>query len=314
MTFTKRIYISIFYLILALAYIYFIEHYYGWHFILQSWTKIEPIKLAGAFCLILVTWYIRALRVCDYFSLPWRDSISSCLKVVLLHNLINSIFPIRSGEASFPLLMKKEFSLSIAKSTTALVILRLLDLHVLLMTGLILYLILQKSVFLLDIAIPTSIALPLLLLSLKEWISKKISSRDEFIGKKLLLQIISAVPERKSILLRSWLLTALCWIIKIIVYGLIAFWFSSSSLIQTMLAAFAGELGSIIPIHTPGALGTYEAGMLGLSRLFGLQGDWIMLTAVQLHLVIIVSTLLGGIVAIFIRGHLRNNLERSIKG
>jgi len=311
MKFTKPIYISVFYVALALAYFYVIEHYYGWRHILQGWSGIGAVPMVGTFCLVFATWYIRALRVCDYFSLPLAASLSGCLRVVLLHNLINSIFPARSGEVSFPLLMKNEFSLPVARSATALLILRLLDFHVLVLIGAVLYFLLYTSIFLACVLIPMLVLFPLLLFGLKEFLFKKISAHKEFIGQRLLLEIISATPKNKSLLLRSWLLTVLCWVIKISVYGFIVLCFANVSFLQANMAAFFGELGSIIPLHTPGSLGTYEAGMLGLSRLFGLEGDWIMLAAVQLHLVIIVSTLLGGIIAAMIRGNSARQLEKT---
>ena len=75
-----------------------------------------------------------------------------------------------------------------------------------------------------------------------------------------------------------------------------------------------GELSSVIPIHTPGGLGTYEASMLGTARLLGITGGWVLFAAVQLHLMILLSTLLGGVAAQLMggsRAHSMNAIEKN---
>ena len=47
------------------------------------------------------------------------------------HNLFNNLLPMRAGEASFPVLMRRYFDVPLARSLAALLWFRLMDVHAL---------------------------------------------------------------------------------------------------------------------------------------------------------------------------------------
>ncbi len=55
--------------------------------------------------------------VADYFPRETKGQFRRLLKLTLVHNLLNVMLPLRSGEASFPLLMRSEFGMPLARAT-----------------------------------------------------------------------------------------------------------------------------------------------------------------------------------------------------
>ncbi|MFC1662480.1 lysylphosphatidylglycerol synthase domain-containing protein, partial [Gemmatimonadota bacterium] len=92
----------------------------GWNRILESWSAIPPATLAGSLLLVLGSYGIRTMRVHRYFLPTTRGHFHRSFRLVLLHNLFNNFLPMRTGEASFPFLMKREFQIPFGRSVPAL--------------------------------------------------------------------------------------------------------------------------------------------------------------------------------------------------
>ena len=103
----------------------------GWSTLLAPWRALPPTDLAFAALLPLGSYAARALRLYDYFLPGTRGGFAACLKLTLLHNLLNNFLPMRTGEVSFPVLMARYFATPLATSLAALLWFRLMDLHAL---------------------------------------------------------------------------------------------------------------------------------------------------------------------------------------
>lgn len=288
--------------LLAVAlYAFAIEHFYGWQQLIAAWRDIPFWKIGTALILIFFTYLVRGLRIHYYFLPLTENRLGDCLKIMLLHNLLNNLLPMRTGEASFPLMMRSYFSLPLAGATAGLVFLRLLDLQVLLCIGGVAVITYIGASSWLWWCLPPLVLSPLLVLPcapmLRRWQAKLAAGAVQKKLHKIVSQLLIALPTNFIQLLCLWGYTWLCWATKIGVFTLVLLWFADTSWQNALGAVFGGELSSVIPIHPPGGLGTYEASMLGTARLLGIQGDWVLFAAVQLHLMILLSTLLGGLVA-----------------
>src|SRR5579859_2151407 len=116
-------------------FIWAVEHYWGWGKLLAPWRNLELAVLLLAVCGMLLSYVVRALRI--YLAerdIP-RGQYLACLRLILINNVVNLLLPARSGEASFPILMKRWFGIDPARATGTLIWLRLLDLHVLATIG-----------------------------------------------------------------------------------------------------------------------------------------------------------------------------------
>lgn len=277
-----------------------IEWLFGWQHIVSSWSQLPFWQPATALIVLLFTYGIRGLRIYDYFFPLTKGRLRTCCKIMLTHNLLNNLLPMRTGEASFPLLMRQYFEMPIASATSGLLLLRLLDLQVLLCIGCLSLLGYAAPNPWLWLSLPPIIIAPLFLLTLKPWLTRRAEQTNKAKLKRMLLQIISALPHDLFHLIRTWSLTWLCWGSKIMAFSIVMQWFAQTDWWSVMGACIGGELSSVLPIHSPGGLGTYEMSMLGAARILGIEGDWVLFAGVQLHLFIIFSTLLGGLVAIFL--------------
>ena len=117
------------------AFAWAVEHYWGWTRLLAPWRQMPLAVLALALCGILASYAIRALRIYIAEADIPRGAYLRCLRLILLNNSINLLLPARSGEASFPLLLKRWFGIDLARGAGTLLWLRLLDLHVLATVG-----------------------------------------------------------------------------------------------------------------------------------------------------------------------------------
>ena len=112
-----------------------IEYFFGWKAILVPWQTLSPPAIVIAMLLFLLSYQIRTWRLYDYFLPHTKGNWLTTLRLMLLHNILNNLLPARSGEVSFPLLMKRYFSVGYSHSLPALLWFRLLDLHTLLSVG-----------------------------------------------------------------------------------------------------------------------------------------------------------------------------------
>ena len=280
-------------------YIALVQHYYGWQAIISTWQLASGAQVIGSLLLLFFTYAMRAARIYYYFPSAQRCSFASSLKVMLLHNLLNNLLPMRTGEASFPLLMRHEFATSLTTATSLLLLFRVMDLHILLIVGGICYLALGQHFALAAWFLVCTMLLPLSLFPLLNRFKLRSNQWPTNLFTHYLQRFLRVVPAHFYGYLSMWVLSWLNWGIKIVIFTYILLWFAPDTW-SALTACFAGELSAIFPIHTPAGLGTYEAAMVGISALMGVRGDWILFAGVQLHLFIIISTCLGAIVGYLI--------------
>jgi len=118
-----------------LAYAAFVHYVWGWGSIVAEWRTIGYGTVAAVIGLLVSTYFVRAWRLYDYFPGETTGRLVELFHLAQVHNLLNIMLPFRSGETSFPLLMRSEFSVPLLHGTSALLVMRLLDLHALLAAG-----------------------------------------------------------------------------------------------------------------------------------------------------------------------------------
>ncbi|HHC73848.1 MAG TPA: flippase-like domain-containing protein, partial [Thiothrix sp.] len=326
--------------LLILTFVAAVEHLLGWQTLLTSWQQLSWQTGMMAVALMLLSYGLRTWRFYDYFRLgqPLPSTTASTLNIdetrplslsarqaarqfaytfrlMLLHNMFNNLLPARSGELSFPLLMKRYFALDYSRTASALLWFRLLDLHSIL---------LMLSVPVLAWFLPTSLALLLsigfllipwvtfrLQCQLSHYLQQKSQSpiENQPLWLKVGLKIMQGLPANTGDFWRSWLLTLLNWAVKlgILVWLLLQL---SSVNIPTDIALSAiigGELTSVLPFHAPAGVGTYEAGLVAVLSATNtlpwlpLQGTLsvqaAMILAINVHLFVLSTAMMGGLIA-----------------
>ncbi|MFP5076476.1 lysylphosphatidylglycerol synthase transmembrane domain-containing protein [Rhizobium sp. YIM 134829] len=299
--FLARHWVALASLLVVAAYAFLVERVWGWSTLLQQWQAIGGLRVASALAILLGTQILRTYRIYDYFP-ETRGQFAGLFRVVQLHNLVNILFPFRSGEASFPVLMRTQFAVPIARSSAALLWMRALDLHALLsVAGLALLLDAGQAVFRRDLLFLLWLAF-CLLPAMAPLVMRRLGPLTARIRqaklRRLAEEAYAGLPETTGAFLRTIAFTLVNWGAKLVALGWILMLLGLSSWAPAIGGAVGGELSSVLPVHAPGGVGTYPAGISAGAIAFGQDpsaGSLSLLgrAAVNAHMLIFVSALVS---------------------
>ncbi len=267
----------------------------GWRALLEPWQRIPPGKLGAAFLLVVMSYAVRAARIHRYFQPDTRGGFLRAFRITLLHNLFNNLLPARSGEASFPILMKREFQIPLARSLPALVYLRFLDLHFILVLGAGVLMAPRGPAGWL---VPASLApLPWLVLRGQAWLGRKLEKGGGRTA-SLVARGLSGLPASPHLFWPVWGWTAVNWTAKLLVFAWVLRAFLPMPYPTALLGTVTGELSSVLPFHGLAGAGTYEGGILAALLPLGIRAEPALAAAVNLHLFVLGVSALGALLAL----------------
>jgi uncharacterized membrane protein YbhN (UPF0104 family) len=280
-----------------LAYAGFIHYVWGWGSIAAEWRAIGYRTVLAVIALLVSTYFVRAWRLCDYFPRESSGRFGELFRLAQVHNLLNIMLPFRTGEASFPLLMRTEFGMPLARATAALLVMRLLDLHALLAAaglGLVIgpgrpaWTWLLWLVFL--VAPLPAFALKRPIFALAERLPSRLRA--------IVAELERGMPVDLAAFCRAWAATVLNWGVKVVVLAWVLTLMGVHPLSAGFGGALGGELSSVLPVHAPGGVGTYPAGIVAGGLSFGAEpsADFLAIlgkAAVNAHLLILLSAFVG---------------------
>jgi hypothetical protein len=205
--------------------------------------------------------------------------------------------PVRTGEAAFPLLMRRVFGVEIAVSLPALLWFRCLDAHAL---GAVAWVVLAP------VRLGPAIAAAVLVL----WLPLPLAA---YAGRRLLLARLQGRTGRLAALLRrmadgisadtgalahavGW--TAGNWAAKLAACAWLLGRLADLSPGEAVLGTLGGEVSSVLPLHGVAGAGTYEAGVVAMLLPLGIPIERSLGAAVNLHLLILGASLVGLAVAV----------------
>ncbi len=247
------------------------------------------------------------MRLYDYFRQDMHCAFGLCFKVSLQHNLLNNLLPMRTGEISFPVLMTRHFAIPMTRSIPALLWFRLLDLHTLGACALFAVfggaLDTWPGIITTFTLLSAWMLLPLLLFwGQGRWqrtLQKK-PATHRFHG--LLQKILSSLPQTSGDFWRAWAWTVTTWVVKLGVFAWMFMLFVDISPTAALMGTIAGDLTSVLPIHGVAGMGTYEAGVVAGVLPYGVTPQNAVPAAINLHLFLLASTLIGGGISLFLGG------------
>jgi uncharacterized membrane protein YbhN (UPF0104 family) len=290
--------IALFAASLILVYAVFVQWMWGWTSILAAWREVGLPKILLALALLVGTYFVRAHRIRDYFPRETAGRFLRLFRVTQVHNILNIVLPLRTGETSFPLLMRSEFGVPLAHGTSALLVLRLLDLHALLAAagvglvaaaGFSAWACAAWLVFLVSPLAAVPFRAPLLAAA-RARLPQRFS--------KLVDEIDHGIPRDLAAFVRAWLLTVLNWGIKVAALAWVLGLMGVGPVAACFGGALGGELSSVLPVHAPAGVGTYPAGIVAGAAAFGADKDAASLAtlaraSINTHLLAVVSALAG---------------------
>jgi uncharacterized membrane protein YbhN (UPF0104 family) len=295
-TSTSRWKLALSWLILIL-FVAGVEYWVGWKTVLAPWATFGWAQGFIALALLVLSYALRAWRMYDYFPQQLNGQWLQTWRLMLIHNALNNVLPARTGEISFPVMMKRYFGVTYAHSVSALVWFRFLDLHSILAFALYPLLVVTP---LKRIAIPLIVLwmlLPIVVYILRNRIEVAFAGKDGKLS-ELAQQAMYGLPDNWGEFWRSWVMTWANWVVKLVTLAWLLGQFVPSASWNMLLAGVVGgELTSVLPIHAPGGFGTYEAGvMAALSPAPSVSVQAATVGAVNVHLFVLGSSLIGALV------------------
>lgn len=286
-----------------LAYAAFVHYVWGWGSILAEWQAIGYGTVAAVIGLLVSTYFVRAWRLYDYFPRETSGRFVELFHLAQVHNLLNIMLPFRSGETSFPLLMRSEFSVPLLHGTSALLVMRLLDLHALLAAGGLGLVLAAEAKIVPALAWLAFLIAPVPAFLLKRPILSALRPRLKGKFARILDGIVDGLPADLPALLRAWMATVVNWGVKVLVFAWALGLMGVTPLAATFGGALGGELSSVLPFHAPAGVGTYSAGIVAGAVSLGaptakVAMDILARASINMHLMIILSALSGTVLSL----------------
>ncbi|UOG92131.1 MAG: flippase-like domain-containing protein [Candidatus Thiothrix sulfatifontis] len=293
-TSTARWKLTVSWLVLVL-FIAGVEYWLGWKTVLEPWMSFSWTQGVIALALLVVSYALRAWRMYDYFPQQLGGQWLQTWRLMLIHNALNNVLPARTGELSFPVMMKRYFGVGYAHSVSALAWFRFLDLHAILAFAIFPLLVVTP---LKRVAVPLMVLwllLPIVVYLLRNRIEVAFAGKDGMFS-QLAQQAMYGLPDSWGEFWRSWVMTWANWGVKLITLAwLLGQFLPTLSWNMLLTGVVGGELTSVLPIHAPGGFGTYEAGVIAaLSPVMSMQAATV--GAVNVHLFVLGSSLVGALV------------------
>ena len=280
--------------LIFVALLAWVEYEITWASVFSAWAHVSVSLLFGLTFLTFVSYFLRSYRVYFYFGDKQGHSLLTYVKINFYHNAWNNFLPMRLGEASFPLMMKREFDCPLLESASGLLWIRLMDLHWLLVLLSSLVVIKYGTLWIFMLA--GLILFPLLLLCAPKYGGvNRIPAFRKIIET---LQRYSPASVYHAGILYG--LTACVWVIKLTALAVVLLMFIDISVLYAIFAVVSADLSSVLPVHGLAGSGTYEGAMLAALVPLGVAVDDVLLAAVNTHMYVLLSTVLSIPVAFFI--------------
>ncbi|MCA1441500.1 flippase-like domain-containing protein [Ensifer sp. IC4062] len=288
------------------VYAIFVEWVWGWSTLMRQWVEIGIWSVLAALALLISTYFIRCFRIYDYFPEHTAGGFLPLFRVTQVHNLLNIMLPFRAGETSFPLLMRSEFGIPLAHGASALLVMRLLDLHALLTVAAIGLVIESGEALIAWLAWTLAFLSPLAIFLLKGKVLTLVHRLAPAKLATVLEELEAGLPDNVPGFLRAWAMTMLNWGVKVVVLAWVLAIMEVAPLAACFGGALGGELSSVLPVHAPAGVGTYPAAIAAGAISFGAPGDRAALellgrAGVNTHLLVIVSAVAGTMLSLLLR-------------
>lgn len=263
---------------------------------------------------LLISYGLRAARLQIVLNLDgharsphkWLGLRTDALRVILMHNAAINLLPMRAGELSFPWLASRELGMPVARAVACLLWMRVQDVIVLVVLGLLLW---PGLPVWLRLA-----ALGALVLSWYGvgWLSRRWLGRhpspDGAADQMPTGRIARLMGGLKQALLEpehhhplAWLATLANWSLKLAAGACLLSAVSKAPWLTAWAGALGGELAAIVPLQGPAGFGTYEAGVwAGMAAHLPPQSDALahaVSAALALHVCFLLCAVLAGALA-----------------
>lgn len=275
-------------LLMLAGLVWWVERRIGFAELLRPWARFPVAELLLLVMLTALSYLTRALRLRDFYRTRLHGPFSCYLRITVLHTAMLNLLPMRSGEAAFPLLMKRQFGRRYLESTADLIWLRFADLWTLLWLGVVAAAWhLGGWLWLLVVVLPV----PLLMLHpFRSTVLGRVRERHGR-GARALRVLLGGLPDGYGLYLRLLSWTLLTWALKLGAFVSVAGFFIDVPLISLIPGVIAAEVSNALPVQGLAGFGSYEFAMVIGSQWVQAPHDALLSAAVNLHLFLLACTL-----------------------
>ncbi|MBK1694162.1 hypothetical protein CKO09_05335 [Chromatium weissei] len=267
----------------------------GWPTLLAPWRELSPWLLAWLFTLTAFSYGLRAIRIADYFRPQFAGKLIGLLRLTIFHNVANNLLPMRSGELVFPWLMRRYFGYEIIESAAALIWIRLFDLHFIILIAIVIFNLRQPSWVWWMLATIWIAGLTLLKFFNELHLLSQLRGAGRI--RTLIRKAVQTAPNQLSLIARVYLWTALIWSLKFAAFVSLLRFFLPLDHWQLLTGVMGAELSSVLPFHGIAGSGSYELAAVSALMPLGIEPKLALAGAVNLHLFLLGSTLILGVLA-----------------
>jgi len=242
---------------------------------------------------LLTTYLLRGWRVAYEFRDYPELSLSRSIQIVLWHNASLNFLPFRSGEVTFPYLLRRVAQVPLMQSMASLTHLRMQDASTVLILGVAFWPGLEWATRLL-----VSGLVVVVLIGLYRWLRTPSDWQDSTtLIKRKIAPFRHAMATGNPNALQSWFLTVSNWVIKISVQAALYCYLANIDFSAGVMATISSEVAAFSPVQGVAGIGTFEVSSAlamyadGVSWATGIQ------VAAQVHLVMLSSALFWAIAA-----------------
>lgn len=269
----------------------------GWPAMLSPWLTLSPWLLLLAFLLTALSYGLRAIRIFDFFGDLTQGRWLAVLRLSVLHTTANNLLPMRTGEVVFPWLMRRYFGHGFLAAGASLLWIRLMDLHVLGLAGLLVLWLRDPAWVWPLLALAWLALLPVTAKLTRYAVHKPVDSGRFW---RIARFVAESGPTRPHLIGRLYLWTALCWLLKLLAFAAVLRHFLSVEFWKVLAGTLGAELSSVLPFHGIAGAGSYELATVVAMVPFGVSATDALSGAVNLHLFVLGSTLILGLLALLI--------------
>ena len=275
-------------LLMLAGLVWWVERRIGFAELLRPWARFPVVELILLVLLTALSYLTRALRLRDFYRTRLDGPFGRYLRITVLHTAMLNLLPLRSGEAAFPLLMKRQFGRRYIESTADLIWLRFADFWVLLWLGVaVAAWHLGGWLWLLVVVLPVP---PLMLHPFRSKVLGLVRHRHGIVARAFGV-LLGGLPDRYGLYLRLLSWTFLTWALKLGAFVSVAGFFIDVPVVSLIPGVIAAEVSNALPVHGLAGFGSYEVAMVLGSQWVQAPHDALLSAAVNLHLFLLACTL-----------------------
>lgn len=284
--------------------IWLVDIFVGWRYVWESWRLVSVIVVQKFLLLFALSHAIRAWRIYLFKSQSLGLGYGLTIKLSLVHQSLNNLLPMRLGEASYPLLMRRYSSVSLMDATFDLLWLRVLDFIV--MGSLSIFVVMSYA------SPPLATAAMFVFLgggcAVLSWARFVSAGTQPSIGNQVTMMSVlrrlgGRGPSTMGRLCLLLVLTICAWAAKIAAIVILAAALTDLPWLTLIGGIVAGEVSGVLPVHGIAGAGTYEAAFVAGAIAGGDAFDKLLLTSVSVHVFVISTTCLLALFSLPLGGH-----------